>query len=198
MLRYFHRKLIQPIFTINDTPHSVAMGTALGMFIAFTPTVGIQMGLAVVIGTLIRANRIIAVVLCWISNPVTFIPMYYGYYWLGGKILGVELWTFGNFAERFHNLMLTRERMGYIASIKQLGFETALPLWVGSLIIATVVALPSYPLVLMALQRKKRRQEAKAAEERRTGDEEGMASSEPPGLPVEMKEPEAVEERRVS
>ena len=163
MLRYFHRKLIQPIFTINDTPHSIALGTALGIFIALTPTVGVQMALAVILGTLIRANRIIAVVLCWISNPVTFLPMYYGYYWLGGKVLGIDTWTFGNFSERFQDLMLTRERLGYIASIKQLGFETALPLWVGSLIVATVAALPAYPLVLVLLQRKRRRQAEKAA-----------------------------------
>ena len=157
MLRYIHKKLIRPIFTINDTPHSIALGVAMGFFISLTPTVGIQMLTAVIVGTLIKANRIIAAILCWISNPVTILPMYYTYYWLGGKILGIDLWTFGNFSDRLSDLMATTEQLGYFSALKQLGFEAALPLWVGSLIIATVLTLPIYPLTLYALHRHRNR-----------------------------------------
>ena len=83
---YFYKKFVQPIFTINDTPHSIALGVALGVFVALTPTMGAQMLIILVVGTLIKANRIIGVLLVWISNPVTIIPMYYGYYWLGGQV----------------------------------------------------------------------------------------------------------------
>jgi uncharacterized protein (DUF2062 family) len=153
VLHYIHKKLIRPIFTINDTPHSIALGVTLGVFVSLTPTVGIQMLLAVIIGTFIKANRIIAALLCWISNPITILPMYYSYYWLGGKILGIDLWTFGNFSDRLNELILTKEQLGYFSALKQLGFETALPLWVGSLIIATILTLPVYPLTLYALHR---------------------------------------------
>jgi uncharacterized protein (DUF2062 family) len=163
VLRYIHKKLIRPIFTIHGTPHSIALGAALGVFISLTPTVGIQMLIAVVIGTFIKANRIIAALLCWLSNPVTILPMYYAYYWLGGKILGIELWTFGNFSERLNQLIATKEQLGYLTALKQLGFETALPLWVGSLIIATVLTLPIYPLTLYALHRHRRRRRAASA-----------------------------------
>ena len=163
MLRYIHKKLIRPIFTINGTPHSIALGAALGVFISLTPTVGIQMMTAVIIGTFIKANRIIAALLCWLSNPVTILPMYYSYYWLGGKILGIELWTFGNFSERLNELIATKEQLGYLTALKQLGFETALPLWVGSLIIATVLTLPIYPLTLYALRRHRRMRRAASA-----------------------------------
>lgn len=152
------------------------------------------MALAVIIGTLIRANRIIAVVLCWISNPVTLIPLYYGNYWLGGKILGIDLWTFGNFSTRLHDLMLTRERLGYIASLKQLGFETALPLWVGSLIIATMAAILAYPVVLFLLMQRRKR---KAGETEDVPDPSVSAVA-TPSLSVERDEKETVQERRVS
>ena len=178
MLRYLHQKLIKPIFTINDTPHSIALGTALGVFVSLTPTVGFQMLIAVTIGTLIRANRIIAVILCWITNPITFIPMYYTYYWLGGKILGIELWTFGNFSQRLDNLTAIREEVGYFESLKQLGFETALPIWVGSLIIATLATLPIYPLTLRALYKHRRKKEEKrspVSEERQASREDSRA-----------------------
>lgn len=53
--------------------------------------------------------------------------------------------------------MVTKEQLGYFSALKQLGFEAALPLWVGSLIIATVLTLPIYPLTLYALHRHRTR-----------------------------------------
>jgi len=157
VFKFLHNKFIKPIFTIHGTPHSIALGVSMGMFVALTPTVGLQMLICVVIGSFIRANRIIAVILCWISNPITFIPMYYGYYWLGSKILGVKIWTFSNFSERMNDIISTGKQFGYSAILKQLGSEAVLPLWVGSLIIAVVVSLPLYPLVLRVLKEHRRK-----------------------------------------
>ena len=120
MGRFLYNKFIKPVFTINDTPHAIAMGVTLGVFVAFTPTVGIQMLTVVIIGTVIKANRIIGALLCWISNPITFIPMYYGYYWLGGKLLSIELWTFGNFSDRMNWVVAAKERLGYLTTLKLL------------------------------------------------------------------------------
>ncbi|MBU0754233.1 MAG: DUF2062 domain-containing protein [Planctomycetes bacterium] len=89
MKKSLYDRFIRPIFTINDTPHAVALGVSMGVFIGLTPTVGYQMLLVVLIGTLIRANRIVAVLVTWISNPVTAVPLYYAYYWFGCKVLGV-------------------------------------------------------------------------------------------------------------
>ena len=36
-------RLAQRVLTLDDTPHSIALGTAIGMFVGLTPTVGIQM-----------------------------------------------------------------------------------------------------------------------------------------------------------
>jgi uncharacterized protein (DUF2062 family) len=155
--QYFFRKFIKPIFTINDTPHSIALGVVLGVFVALTPTVGFQMITVAVIGTFIKANRIIAIILCWISNPITFIPMYYGYYWVGGKVLAVELWTFSNFSEKMNGVLAARESLGYVEAFKQLGSETLLPLFVGSLILATVFSIPLYPITMSALIKYRKR-----------------------------------------
>ncbi len=158
--RYFYKKLIRPIFTIRSSPHSIALGLAFGLFIALTPTVGFQMILVVVIGTLIKANRIIALVVVWISNPLTFIPMYYGYYSLGGWILGVELWAFDNFSLKFNEFLTTGEDHGYSTMAREFGSEIFYPLWVGSLIIAIVAAIPTYPLTRYALRRAREKKQA--------------------------------------
>jgi len=157
---------MRSVFTINDTPHSIALGVSFGLFVALTPTVGFQMLIVAVIGTFIKANRIIGVILCWISNPITFIPMYYGYYWVGGGLLGIEQWTFSNFSDRMDGIYAVKEQLGYFALVEQLSYETLLPLFVGSLIIATLFSVPLYPLMLYVMVRhQKKRTENTPLEE---------------------------------
>jgi uncharacterized protein (DUF2062 family) len=154
---YFYNKIIRPIFTINDTPHAIALGVSLGVFIGLTPTVGYQMILVLILGTLLRANRIIAILLTWMSNPITAIPMYYGYYWVGCKILSVEHWTFSTFSPKLQSIWSGEEATGFWTRIAgvfaKLASEIGLPLFLGSLIIATVVSVPLYPWTLRALRR---------------------------------------------
>ena len=74
--RQMYRKLLQ----LDDTPHSIALGAALGMFITFTPTVGIQVLIVLILSMVVRFNRFAAIVLIYLSNPVTIIPIYYADY----------------------------------------------------------------------------------------------------------------------
>lgn len=161
---YLYKKLIRPIFIIRSSHHSVALGVSLGLFVGLTPTVGLQMVLVLVVGTLIKANRIIALILCWISNPLTFLPMYYGYYWLGAVIFGREIWTFRNFSQKMDELVVAKQELGYVGMFKLLGSDVFLPMTVGSIIIGLVVAIPAYPLTLRALRRHKARRDARRRE----------------------------------
>lgn|GEM_PF-508498 len=140
------KKLIRTVLLIRNSPHSLALGVALGLFIGLTPTVGIQMLLVVVIGTLIGANRIIALVLCWISNPLTFLPLYYLFYLLGAWILGTDLWTFVSFSRKMNDMIFVRDESGFMGVFRLFSYEVFGPMWLGSVIIALVVAVPSYPL----------------------------------------------------
>ena len=65
------------ILHVDDTPHRIALGVAIGMFVAWTPTIGFQMGLTVLLCALFRANKLVGVPLVWISNPLTIIPVYF-------------------------------------------------------------------------------------------------------------------------
>ena len=77
MSRFFENKYVQRILHINDTPEAIALGAAVGMFIGMTPTVGIQMVLMVIVGTVIRANRLAGVAMVYVSNPFTVLPIYW-------------------------------------------------------------------------------------------------------------------------
>lgn len=67
----------------------VAVGVAAGLFSAFIP-LPIQTVLSILIALCLRGNIIIAVAFTWVSNPITFVPIVYLIYRVGGLILGVN------------------------------------------------------------------------------------------------------------
>lgn len=71
--------------------HRRSVGGAffIGLFCAFLP-VPTQMLVAAVLAILARCNLPIAVSLVWITNPLTFAPMFFFAYKLGAWLLGVE------------------------------------------------------------------------------------------------------------
>ena len=81
------RELLRTILMLHDTPHSIALGTAIGMFVGLTPTVGFQMLLVVAISLLswryFRFNRLAALITVYVSNPLTLMPIYWLNYRVG-------------------------------------------------------------------------------------------------------------------
>lgn len=80
--------VVDKILGVHDSPHRIALGVAIGIFVAWTPTIGFQMALALALSTLFRANKVVGVPLVWISNPAT-LWIYIPNYILGCRLLGV-------------------------------------------------------------------------------------------------------------
>ncbi len=82
------RFFIYRVLHVDDTPHRIALGVAVGIFVAWTPTFGLQMILTVLLATLLRGNKLVGLPFVWISNPVTAWPIYFKMnYPLGKAIL---------------------------------------------------------------------------------------------------------------
>ncbi len=79
------------VLTLDDSPHSIALGVFIGTFVAYQPIVGFQMIVGAIVCKLIRANVIASLPLAWITNPVTIVPIYYGTYKLGVVFTGGDL-----------------------------------------------------------------------------------------------------------
>lgn len=86
--RKTRRFVLHNVLHADDTPHRIALGLGLGIFIALTPTVGVQMIIALALAALFRANKAVCVPMVWLTNPVTIIPIYATCYRLGAFILG--------------------------------------------------------------------------------------------------------------
>ncbi|WP_051261568.1 DUF2062 domain-containing protein [Desulfovibrio inopinatus] len=70
-IRYFYLRLLR----IKTTPHSLALGLAVGVFVGFLPTLPIQSIWAVGLCFLIGGSKLAAMLGTWVSNPITFVPM---------------------------------------------------------------------------------------------------------------------------
>jgi hypothetical protein len=148
--RYVARKakqfFLHNVLHVDDTPHRIALGVAIGMFWAWTPTVGIQMTLTIVFAFLLRANKLVGLPWVWISNPATMLPMYYGNYRLGRLLLG------GTWPEiQFAHVIRTPGWFRKFWALMQETLHVAWPLWLGSVIVALAWAVPTYFIIRWAV-----------------------------------------------
>jgi uncharacterized protein (DUF2062 family) len=74
--------------SLNGDPHDVAMGLAVGVFVAVTPTIPFHTAIALTLALVLKVSKPAAVIGVWFSNPITIPPMYYGSYKLGMLLLG--------------------------------------------------------------------------------------------------------------
>ncbi len=146
------RRWIRAILMLDDTPHSIALGSAIGMFIAMTPTVGIQMILvglmALATHKLFHFNRVAALIMVYVSNPLTVVPIY----WLNYKV--GTLWFPAHVTrEEFEALLDYQSFSEWVETITALFIHIGLPLIIGSLVVATICAPPTYAVMYWMVQR---------------------------------------------
>jgi len=140
-LRRLRTFLYHSVLHADDPPHRLALGAAIGMFTAFTPTVGFQMMLSVCLAWALRANKAIGLPVVWISNPATMIPMYYSCYQVGRLILGRPSVPGRWWAE------LTEPPPGWWSALSFYWsrlIEIAQPLWVGSVVLGILAGYVTY------------------------------------------------------
>ncbi|MFP4243538.1 MAG: DUF2062 domain-containing protein [Ectothiorhodospira sp.] len=148
-LRLFGAILHDP-FLWHLNRRSAAGAFGVGLFTAFLPLPG-QMLVAAALAIMLRVNLPISVMLVWITNPLTFAPIYYAAYTLGRWVLGVPG---RGFSMELSLAWFTGELL-----------EIWKPLVTGSLILSTVAGLGGYVAVrllwrlhiLRRLQERRRR-----------------------------------------
>lgn len=84
------QRTVQILLHVEDTPHRTALAFAIGIWIAFSPLLGIHTGMALAIAFLFRLNRAAMLVGAWINNPWTMAPMFMAGTLLGCSMLGVS------------------------------------------------------------------------------------------------------------
>jgi uncharacterized protein (DUF2062 family) len=133
-LRFLGKLLHDPnILHLNR--RSVSGAFAVGLFMAFIP-VPFQMIFAAIGAIAFRVNLPISVVLVWLTNPLTMVPVYYAAYKIGALVLQSPV-------QALH-FEWTREWL-----VNELGAVWE-PFLLGSLILSTGSAILGYALTRVA------------------------------------------------
>ncbi len=147
------------VLSLDDTPHRIALGVAIGIFVTWTPTIGLQMALTIALSLLLRANKFVGVPFVWLSNPFTLVPVYGPNYMVGSWILGGN-YTWSTFTNAIAEATAC-EGGWWATTCAWLNATMSIfaPLWLGSIIVGLALALISYPAIywgVVAYRRHKR------------------------------------------
>ena len=83
-------KFISWLWNQEGSPSERALGFGVGIFSGCFPFFGLQTLMGVFLAKIFKGNRILAAVGTWISNPFTYVPLYYFNYRVGSLLLNKD------------------------------------------------------------------------------------------------------------
>ena len=138
---YYYLRLLR----LKDNPNAMARGLAIGVFAGCLPLFGLQTIIGIVLATLFRGNKVLAAAATWISNPLTYLPLFVFNFKVGKSLLG------------WHDLSVTviiEKFQQPTASIAwELGPSLLFSLLIGCLVVGLLAALSTYFISLAILKR---------------------------------------------
>ncbi|HEY4282885.1 MAG TPA: DUF2062 domain-containing protein [Chthoniobacterales bacterium] len=136
------------LMAINDTPHSVALGSAIGIFFGFTPLWSMKTLLSIVVAWIFRSNKIAAAIAVTLHDVI--LPLMPAVFWWEYKV-GYRV---------LHGMQPHRIRIHHVAIWEYLHPDVFLrfiwPTLVGSFFLAVPCALATYIIMRMLLTRSRR------------------------------------------
>jgi uncharacterized protein len=85
------KKRIYSILSLDSHPGHIAAGFAVGVFISFTPFLGLHTPMAIAVAFLFRLNKVTCVTGAWVNTPITVVPILGLSYKLGRFLRGRPL-----------------------------------------------------------------------------------------------------------
>ena len=107
---------------------TIAKAFAIGFFCAFLPMPAHTL-LVAILAVLFSANVLLSILIVWVNNPITMVPIYYFTYKLGASIMGIEIDPDFEFS------------FGYL--MDNFGVAT-IALWIGGIVVSIVSAIVGY------------------------------------------------------
>ncbi len=139
------RTLLNYVLGLEDTPHQIALGVAVGFFWGMTPTVGVQMMLVLGFYYLCKPffnfNVKASLVTVYISNPLTMLAIYWFDYEVG------TLFVSGDLTKSELSAVLEYNSFAeWWVTVKGLVLRVGWPMAIGSVVVGAACALASYPI----------------------------------------------------
>lgn len=150
---------VRRLLAIDDPPERTALAFSIGVFIAFSPFLGLHTIAATAIAFAFRFNKIAIYAGTFINNPfLTLVPILLLSYATGALLLGRPLGLPPDSMELLRNPhLLTGQWWG---KLFESGGNVLLPFFIGGMLLSIVCSILAYPLTLRFLRnREKKRSE---------------------------------------
>lgn len=158
------RQTFRRLLAVDDPPERTAFAFAVGVFIAFTPLLGLHTIIATLVAFLFRFNKLAIYTGTFVNNPfLTLFPIVGASYAIGARLLGRPL--------RLPGLgwrLLTHPHPLDAAYWQQLAdhvWDIFIPYAAGGFVLSIVCSLTAYPVTLKLL-RARARSKARESEHR--------------------------------
>ncbi|MDX6694549.1 MAG: uncharacterized protein QOF02_2152 [Blastocatellia bacterium] len=149
------RATLRRLLAIDDPPERTALAFSIGVFIAFSPFLGLHTIAATALAFAFRFNKIAIYAGTFVNNPfLTLVPIIVASYAIGAFVLGRPLSLPAAGME-----LLTHPRLFNNEWWRQLfrqGWDVLLPFTIGGMTLSVVCSLAAYPLTLRFLRRRRR------------------------------------------
>jgi uncharacterized protein len=147
------RAAFRRLLAIDDPPERTALAFTIGIFIAFSPFLGLHTIMATVIAFAFRFNKVAIYTGTFINNPfLTLVPIIIASYAVGAFVLGRPLHIPDEGIELLKDPHLF-SRDYYRRLFVQSWNNIVWPFSVGGMILSVVCSLVAYPLTLWALRK---------------------------------------------
>tara|TARA_A100000164_G_scaffold262248_1_gene234210 strand:- start:276 stop:725 length:450 start_codon:yes stop_codon:yes gene_type:complete len=139
-----YKKILSLFLKQDGSPLFNAKGIAVGVFCGCFPFFGFQTLLGLFLARLARGNLFLAAIGTWISNPFTYVPLYFFNYKVGSSLLK-------NSSDIVFDKNLMAEKLWEKGSI------FSLRLILGSALVGLFLALISGVLVFLVYKKNKKK-----------------------------------------
>ncbi|MFW6358171.1 MAG: DUF2062 domain-containing protein [Chroococcales cyanobacterium] len=135
------RVLYRRLLRLQGSSYAIARGIACGVFAGSFPILGLQTIIGVLLAVICRGNKFAAAASTWISNPLTYVPIFALNYQVGQLILGSE------------DIVIDDIHFQSTDQLLDLGGQFVITLLVGCSLVGLIVAIASYFFSLRLIQR---------------------------------------------
>jgi len=124
------KQFLVHIKELQGEPRYIAMGMAIGVFVAITPTIPFHTVIAIGLAFILKGSKPAAIIGVWFSNPVTIPIFYYGCFKVGTLFLRDPV----PYDIRFES----------IKELFDLGLDVTVAMLVGGVLLGIIPALVAY------------------------------------------------------
>ncbi len=150
------RATLRRLLAIDDPPERTALAFSIGVFIAFSPFLGLHTIMATILAFAFRFNKLAIYTGTFVNNPfLTLVPIILASYAVGAFLMGKPLRVPAEGLELLkHPQLLTGACWN---ELFRQSWDVLFPFAIGGLVLSVICSLIAYPLTLRFLRTRRKR-----------------------------------------